>query len=229
MQNDVEAHVSSPAANAMRRELRILLLLGVPVIVIAIAAVVILNNRREAVVIQDDSALIRPNSPTLGPADAPVTVVEFLDPECESCRAAAPFLKQLLEIYDGRIRLVVRYFPLHNNSVLAAAATEAAGAQGKYWEMQELLFERQPEWGEQQTPQQGLISSYAAELGLDMEQFLVDVQNPDYVAKIERDQEDGRSLGVTGTPTFFVNGQRVTQANANVIMAMIEEALSSSE
>lgn len=215
------------------REARILLLLGIPIIVIAIAVIVVLNSRRAPTVAStdtvDEAVLVRAGSPFLGPADAPVTVVEFLDPECESCRAAAPFVKQLLERYDGRIRVVVRYFPLHRNSILAAVATEAAGAQGKYWEMQELLFNRQLEWGEQQSPQQDLILRYAAELGLDMDQFVVDVQNPEYVARIERDQTDGRSLGVTGTPTFFVNGQRVTEANANVIIAMIEEALSISE
>lgn len=215
-------------SNSLSREVRILLLLGLPVLVVAIALIVLYNNQQQSessTLSVDDTLLIRSDSPTLGPTTAPVTIVEFLDPECESCRAAFPFVKQLLEEYDERVRLVVRYFPLHNNSVLAATVTEAAGAQGMYWEMQEMLFTRQSEWGEQRTPQTDLFISYATELGLNIEQFTADLQNPDYLARIERDQADGEALGVTGTPTFFINGRRVEELSADTIIAMIEEEL----
>lgn len=216
-------------SGSLSREARILLLLGLPILVIAIALAVIYNSTQQADTASTSSVpetqLIRSDSPILGSPDAPVTIVEFIDPECEACRAAFPFVKQLLEDYDERIRLVVRYFPLHNNSVLAAAATEAAGVQGMYWEMQELLFTRQPEWGEQQTPQTDLFIGYATELGLDVEQFAADLQNPDYLAKIERDQADGEALGVTGTPTFFINGRQVKELSADAIIAMIEAEL----
>jgi len=207
------------------REAVILLMIGVPVVIAGIVLAALYNRGQSAEVSVDDTRLVRPDSATLGVAGAPVTIVEFLDPECESCRAAFPFVKQLLEEYDERVRLVVRYFPLHNNSVLAATATEAAGAQGMYWEMQEMLFSRQSEWGEQQTPQTGLFVSYATELGLNIEQFTADLQNPDYLAKIERDRADGQALGVTGTPTFFINGRQVEELSADSIIAMIEEEL----
>ncbi len=213
---------------SFNREARILLLLGLPILVVAIALTVFYNSQQSntaSTLPVDDTQLIRSDSPTLGSATAPVTIVEFLDPECESCRAAFPFVKQLLEEYDERVRLVVRYFPLHNNSVLAATVTEAAGAQGMYWEMQEMLFTRQSEWGEQRTPQTDLFMSYAAELGLNIEQFTADLQNPDYLARIERDQADGEALGVTGTPTFFINGRQVEELSAEAIIAMIEEEL----
>jgi protein-disulfide isomerase len=206
-----------------RNEARILLLIGIPIVVAGIVLAALYNRGQSTSV--DDTRLIRLDSPTLGAADAEVTIVEFLDPECESCRAAFPFVKQILQDYEGRVRLVVRYFPLHNNSVLAAAATEAAGAQGMYWEMQEMLFTRQSEWGEQRTPQTDLFISYATELGLNIEQFTADLQNPDYLARIERDQADGEALGVTGTPTFFINGRRVEELSADAIIAMIEEEL----
>lgn len=215
---------SSKRGKRKNREALILLIIGIPVVVVGILLASLYNRERSGAVV-DDTLLIRPDSPTLGAADAPVTIVEFLDPECESCRAVFPFVKQLLEEYDQRVRLVVRYFPLHNNSVLAASATEAAGAQGMYWEMQELLFTRQPEWGEQRTPQTELFINYATELGLNVEQFTADLQNPDYLAKIERDQADGEALGVTGTPTFFINGRRVEELSADAIIAMIEEEL----
>lgn len=228
-QTSEQSQKAAPRGGSLNREARILLLLGLPILVIAIALAVIYNNSQQAdtasIPLVPETQLIRSDSPTLGSADAPVTIVEFLDPECESCRAAFPFVKQLLEDYDERIRLVVRYFPLHNNSVLAAVATEAAGAQGMYWEMQELLFTRQPEWGEQRTPQTDLFIGYATELGLDVEQFAADLQNPDYLAKIERDRADGEALGVTGTPTFFINGRQVEELSADAIIAMIEAEL----
>lgn len=215
---------SSKRGKRKNREALILLIIGIPVVVVGILLASLYNRERSGAVV-DDTLLIRPDSPILGAADAPVTIVEFLDPECESCRAAFPFVKQLVEEYDQRVRLVVRYFPLHNNSVLAASATEAAGAQGMYWEMQELLFTRQPEWGEQRTPQTELFINYATELGLNVEQFTADLQNPDYLAKIERDQADGEALGVTGTPTFFINGRQVEELSADAIIAMIEAEL----
>jgi protein-disulfide isomerase len=224
-QNGKSAHKTQ----AINKEMRNLLLLGLPVFVIIFVLGVLYNSSRQGdtnIGTVGNEQLIRSDSPTLGPVDAPVTLVEFLDPECESCRAAFPFVKQLLEEYDQRVRLVVRYFPLHNNSVLAAAATEAAGEQGMYWEMQELLFTRQPEWGEKQTPQTELFIQYATELGLNVDQFTADLQNPEHLTKIDRDQADGRELGVTGTPSFFVNGRRVEDLSAASIIAMIDEELS---
>lgn len=169
--------------------------------------------------------LVRPDSPVLGPTDARVTMVEFLDPECESCRAAFPIVKQLLAQYPKDLRLVVRYFPLHRNSVLAAIATEAAGQQGKYAEMQELLFSRQTDWGEKSTPQTELFKQYAAELGLDAQKFAAALADPALKAKVDRDKADGAAAGVTGTPTFFVNGQWVSSPSPTGLRAAIEAAL----
>lgn len=199
-------------------------MLAIPIVLILLGVAVFYNQANSSKV-ADEERLIRSDSPTLGPEDAPVTIVEFLDPECESCRAAFPVVKQLLDQYEGQIRLVVRYFPLHNNSVLAAKVTEAAGNQGMYWEMQELLFTRQTEWGEQSSPQTALFLGYAEELGLDVEQLEQDLQNPDYDEKIERDRQDGIALGVNGTPTFFINGRIVDPLSFETMQAMIEEAL----
>jgi len=134
----------------MRKEIKILVLIGVAVV---IAAMIGARYYRESLQSERkstaaNSPLVRPDSPSLGLADAPVTLVEFLDPECESCRAFYPTVKRILKDYDGKVRLVVRYMTFHQNSALAATFTEAAGEQGKYWEMQETLFRRQPEWGE---------------------------------------------------------------------------------
>lgn len=209
------------------REAKILLLIGLPILLlfVVLAARTAGGDEAPALSTEQQRLLIREDSPVRGAAGAAVTIVEFLDPECESCRAAAPVVKRLLGEYDGRVRLVVRYFPLHNNSVLAATATEAAGEQGKYWEMQELLFANQPQWGEQSTPQSALFIEYARSLGLDVEQFTAVLQGTKYAAKIERDRQDARALGARGTPTFFVNGRQVQDISYASLKGAIDEAL----
>lgn len=179
------------------------------------------ETRAEAV----DERLVRPDSPSLGPENAAVTLVEFLDPECESCRAFHPEVKRILKEYEGRIRLVVRYMPFHGNSVLAALATEAAGDQGKYWEMQDLLFAKQSEWGHQSEPQRELMEKYAQELNLDVEKFKASLSNLLVLQKLERDKQDGAALGVNGTPTFFVNGRKLESLSYDDMKAQIESHL----
>lgn len=138
--------------------------------------------------------------------DGKVTLVEFLDFECEACGAAFPVVKQILAEYEGRLTYVVRDFPNHNNSVLAASAAYAAGEQGKYWEMYDLLFERQTTWAERQDSQAAVFLGFAEELGLDMAKFQTDLESGRYVDRIARDFDDARRLGVDATPTFYING-----------------------
>ena len=224
----------------MRREVKILAVIAVVVVIAAVAGARYYRNSVQGVrkgSANADGPLVRPDSPTLGPADAPVTLVEFLDPECESCGAFHPTVKRILKDYDGRVRLVVRYMPFHQNSALAAAVTEAAGEQGKYWEMQELLFRRQPEWGEmhghggqsapaaRREPPAVLFERYAAELGLDVERVRAAVAGNRFAAKVERDKRDGQSLGVAKTPTFFVNGRQLARFSQQDLRALIEEEL----
>jgi protein-disulfide isomerase len=180
--------------------------------------------------------LVRPDSPTLGAADAPITLVEFLDPECESCAAFAPVVKRILKDYDGKIRLVVRYMPLHPNSMRAATLTEAAGEQGKYWQMQELLFQKQSEWGERHgapasAPKpdiNALFDKYAMELGLDMDQVTGAIKENRYQEKLERDRRDGQTLGVRQTPSFFVNGRKLARFGESDLRALIQDELKKS-
>lgn len=176
--------------------------------------------------------LIRSDSPTLGPANAPVTLVEFLDPECESCAAFSPVVKSILKENEDNIRLVVRYMPLHPNSFNAATFTEAAGEQGKYWEAQELLFKKQPEWGTkhgapsaEQPDVSTLLKKYADELGLDKAKIDTVFTERRYTAKLQRDLKDGQALGVRQTPTFFVNGRRLARFSEADLRALIKEEL----
>ena len=152
--------------------------------------------------------LVAPDSPTIAASGAAVTIVEFLDFECEACGAAFPIVKRILAEYEGRVTYVVRDFPNHNNSVLAASAAYAAGEQGKYWQMYDLLFGRQTSWAERQESQANVFLGFAQELGLDMTRFREDLESGKYVDRIRRDFEAARTLGVDATPTFFINGEK---------------------
>jgi protein-disulfide isomerase len=225
----------------IRKELKILAPIAVIVMVAAIAGANYYRKSKQSERVEaltPDSRLVRPDSPTLGPAEAPVTVVEFLDPECESCGAFAPVVKKVHKDYNGKVRLVIRYMPFHPNSRLAATYAEAAGEQGKYWEMLELLFSRQSEWGEihahgPQVPLKPadreavpvLFQKYATELGLDLEKIRAAVAEDRYAAKIARDKKDGEGLDVQRTPTFFVNGRKLMRFSEPDLRALIEEEL----
>ncbi|HSJ99323.1 MAG TPA: thioredoxin domain-containing protein [Myxococcota bacterium] len=216
----------------MRREL----LVVAAIAALAVAALVVgarmyrnaQQQERPAVAAQaapDPELLVRPDSPSKGPRNAPVTVVEFLDPECEACRAMYPMVERLLHEYEGRIRLVIRYVPLHANSMLAASALEAAGEQGRYWEMLEILFLNQPAWGDHRAPRPELIPEYARQIGLDMDAFQRSFEGIKHRAKVERDREDAQKLGIRGTPSFFVNGRPLEQLGYEPLRALVEEEL----
>ena len=142
----------------------------------------------------------------LGPADAPVTALEYGDYECPYCRGAARDVHRMLDLYPGSVRFVFRNFPipqLHPHAEQAAEAAEAAAAQDKFWEMYKLLLR----------PSSSLdldsLLSYARRLGLDTDRFRTEVTGRAYAAKIERDVREGVRNGVNATPKFYVNGKRI--------------------
>lgn len=214
--------IKQKVSNGLTKQLKILLILGGTIGLIMLVTVLSFNQKA---IYADPVLLIREDSPMLGPLDAPVTLVEFLNPECVACGAAHPTIQSILEDYEGQIRYVVRYFPNHTNSILAIVAIEAAGEQGMYWEMLDTIFARQTEWIERTTPQTDQFIAYAEELGLDMETFSADLQNSVYIELAERDLRDAQSLNLRGTPTFFVNGQLVYGMQDRVIRELINEVL----
>ena len=157
--------------------------------------------------------LVREDSHRLtSPAVEKAQLVEFLDFECESCRAAHPLVEELKQEYGDRITFVNRYFPLpgHRNSGTAALAVEASAQQGKYEQMAAKLFETQPEWGGKQESQAAVFRGFAQELGLDLAKYDAAVGAEATRDRIRKDAADGAALGVTGTPTFFLNGKKLT-------------------
>ena len=172
--------------------------------------------------------LVRDDSVRLsdGGADAPV-LVEFLDPECEACRAIKPTVDQLKSDYGDDLTIVVRYMPLHKSSVNAARAMEAAAAQGRFVDMYDLIYETQPQWGEQQTPEEEMFFAMAEQLKLDKDKFRAAYDDPATTAKVQRDQADGEALGVSGTPTFFLNAEKLELTKIDDLVGPVREAVGS--
>ena len=159
--------------------------------------------------------------------DGKVTLVEFLDFECESCGALYPAMEQLRIDYDGRVTFAIRYFPVpsHTNAQIAAQAVEAAAKQGKLVPMYQRMFETQSEWGESQDSKKDVFVGYARDMGLDMDQFMRDLEDPATVERVRSDQEDGEALGVQGTPTLFLNDELLEFSSIDELRAKIDEAL----
>lgn len=174
------------------------------------------------------SVVVRENSHRLSTAaDGKVTLVEFLDFECESCLAAYPFVEQLREDYEGRVTFVARYFPMpgHANAENAAVAVEAAAQQGGFEDMYQRMYETQAEWGEQQESKAALFRSFAEDMGLDMDEYDAAVADPTTLERVLEDREDGLALGVEGTPTFFLNGEKVEVETTDQFIELIDAAL----
>lgn len=204
----------TPADKRLSTPVKATLIAIAVVIALVLAAIVYVNVTRPAPVAPDDGALpgTRSNSHILDDAgpDAP-TLVEFLDFECEACGAFYPYVEEIREQYAGEINYVVRYFPIssHFNSMNAAIAVEAASQQGRFEEMYARMFETQIEWGEGSSSEADRFRGYAEELGLDMDAYDEAVADPATQERVEEDFLAGQEMGVTGTPTFFLDGEKL--------------------
>ncbi len=158
-----------------------------------------------------------------GPANAPLTLVEFGDYQCPFCGAAYPVVKRLQEKLGKKLRFVFRNFPLtqaHPYALAAAETAEAAALQGKFWEMHDLLFERQ------RIMEPGILPAWAGEVGLDLGQFEAAIRHEGISKRIKEDRTSGIHSGVNGTPTFFINGSRHDDApDYNTLLAALEQQL----
>ena len=175
----------------------------------------------------NSAALVRMRSPTLGKVDAPVVIVEFLDPACETCRDFYPLVKEMMAANPNRIRLVLRYAPFHNGSDKVVAVLEAARKQGKFWPALEALLATQADWAPHHSPQVDLVWAHLDGLGLNLEQLRIDMMAPEVARLIAQDLDDAKSLNVTMTPEFFVNGKPLPSFGLEQLKSLVDEALSS--
>lgn len=166
--------------------------------------------------------LVRPHSPTMGPANAKVHIVEFLDPACEGCRALYPVVKRIMAENPGRIRLWVRYVPRHRGADFVVKALEAARVQGKFEETLEILFAKQDDW----TLHHAVVSKQVMEVlatvkGLDMERLRRDMDNPEFVRIAEQDMADAKSVKIMQTPSFYINGKPLAEYSVDGFRAQV--------
>ena len=162
-----------------------------------------------------------------GPAGAPVTLVEYGDYECPYCGKAYPIVKRVQRELGDRLRFVFRNFPLntiHAHASVAAQAAESAGAQGKFWEMHDLLYENQDKLADAD------LNSYALKLGLEIYRFEADMSSQVFAARVREDFRGGVRSGVNGTPTFFINGLRYRgELRMDELLYAIESAMKERE
>lgn len=147
-----------------------------------------------------------------GNKESKIILVEYSDFQCPACKIFYSFLKDIERKYAGKIEFVYRHFPLaqHANAMLAAQAAEAAGKQGKFWEMHDMIFEGQDAWASQSNADAGkTFTSYVQSLGLNIDQFNKDLNSAEIKKKIEQDYQSGIKSGVNATPTFFLNGKKL--------------------
>ena len=163
-----------------------------------------------------------------GNPDAAVTLEEYGDFQCPPCGMVAAFLGQIEKEYDSRLRVVFRNFPLHmhEHAREAAIAAEAAGLQGRFWQMHDVLYREQETWSKAPNARE-LFESYAGTIGLDLDQFRKDMDGEKARARVDADRQRGESLGIQLTPTLFINNQPVEQKDRNPegIRAEINAAL----
>ncbi len=148
---------------------------------------------------------------TTGNASAAATLIEYSDFQCPACKAYEPMVQQINSELKDKVRFVYRYFPLrqiHKNADISSQAAEAAGKQGKFWEMHKMLFDKQSDWENSKIAEE-TFAGYASELGLNVEQFKKDLISDETKKRIQRDVDSGTAALVDSTPTFFLNGKKL--------------------
>lgn len=174
---------------------------------------------------QHRDALVRFHSPSLGEAGAPVHIVEFLDPACETCRAFHPLVKDIMAANPGQVRLSLRYAPFHDGSDAVVKLLEASRKQGKFWETLEALLANQSGWTEHHSARVELTWQFLGKLGLDLDRLRTDMASAEIARLVRQDLADARALNVTRTPEFFVNGRPLPAFGEDHLRKLVAEEL----
>jgi protein-disulfide isomerase len=212
----------------MKKQIQVPVVAAMLLIVFAIA-VVIYNEQKNAKLSQtaseNASLLIRDYSPTIGNPNAKVTIVEFFDPACETCKAFYPLVKQLMAANPGRIKLVMRYTPFHDGSDYVVKLLEAARLQNKFWETLEATYKSQQTWAPHHNPQPERLWMLLGGVGLDLKKAKQDMNSPAIAQHIQQDMADARTLQVTKTPGFFVNGKPLVQFGYEQLQQLVNSEI----
>jgi protein-disulfide isomerase len=187
------------------------------------------QKTQDAEVRAEPSRLVRMHSPVLGPQTAPVTIVEFFDPACETCRAFYPLVKDLMAQYPQDVKLVIRYAPFHAGSDRVVKLLEAAKRQGKYETVLAAVLAAQPAWADHARPDIDKAFLAAEMAGLDLGKARQDMEDPGMQALLQQDVEDLTALKVTKTPTFFVNGRSLPSFGPDQLTALVAQEVAKSK
>jgi len=172
---------------------------------------------------QNEAPFVRPHSMTLGENKKNITVVEFLDPECEACGYFHGAVKAMYKDYYEDIRLVVRYLDNHKNSKYVVKILEASRKQNKYSEVLDVVFSTQGIWAQHNNSRPELLWQHLPRVeGLDIQKLRADFDTIDVNKMLSQDREDARTLKVRGTPSFFVNGKKLEKLSAQGLMDLVE-------
>ena len=186
-------------------------------IIVGFVAIVLLSRSAGT-----DDVTTTGSSNVYGNLNSKVTLTEYVDFQCEACYAFYPTVKEVKEKYKDTVKFEIKYFPIsssHSNALAAAAAAQAAAKQGKFFEMHDMLFERQKSWENMSTERTATFESYAKEIGLDIAQYNTDLASAETKAIINADLAEVKKLGGDGTPTFALNGKKIENP-ANTVEAI---------
>ncbi|MEM5537979.1 thioredoxin domain-containing protein [Neptuniibacter pectenicola] len=173
----------------------------------------------------ESSLLERPYSPSLGPKEAKVTIVEFFDPACEACRAFYPFVKKVMNENPENIRLVLRYTAFHEGSDEVIRLLEASRLQGLFKPVLETILARQSSWADHGNPNLSFAWAAAKDAGLDVQKAKQDIHKIEITNVLKQDTADVKALGIKKTPTFFVNGKALETFGAQQLYDLVNSEL----
>ena len=176
---------------------------------------------------ESNSVFNRPHSPTYGLPGAKVRIVEFFDPACETCRAFYPLVKKIVDDNAGKVQLAVRYVPFHEGSDMVAKVLEAARLQGLFWPVTEAVLKAQPVWAAHDKPQPARVWEFLDNTGLNIRRARDDMTTPQVQASLDTDMADAKTLNVTQTPGFFVNGKPLKDFGHEQLKALVQQEVNS--
>ncbi len=194
----------------MKTEFKFIAAIVIATLGLIIAGMFLLNKqtgRDQVKGVADQNILLANTDHTLGNPNATVKIVEFADFQCPACKTAHPIVKSVVGENLDKVYFVYRHYPLssHKNGKVASQAAEAAGQQGKFWEMHDLLYQKQSDWSNATSAEQ-VFEGYAKDLGLDIGRFKEEMDIA--IGVVNLDYADANKVGVSSTPTFFINGQK---------------------
>ena len=208
----------------------IFLLVGGILLLAFVMGVLIYNNHQSTMQGggRNQDLVERQGAPIKGPVDAKVTIVEFFDPACGTCADFYPLVKKLIEEYPGKVRVMMRYAPLHTGSDEVVKMLEAAHLQGKFFPALELLFNNQRRWIDGHVSQPARAQGILKGMALDHDKLMTDLNGPVVKGAVQQDVQDGQALKIKATPEFFVNGKPLPSFGYQQLSRLVKEAVEKS-